>query len=89
MNVFSKDPDAFLDYLFDWTAWLDTDETIISHDVEVPAGITLDNATRTTAKVTAWLRDGTVGVTYPVTCHIVTNQGREDDRTIRVAVRER
>jgi len=30
MSIFSKDPDAVLDYSFDWSAWLGGSETISS-----------------------------------------------------------
>jgi hypothetical protein len=84
-----KDPDARLDYAYDWTAWLEEDETIESYtfdvaqgDVEVDADAELDGV------VTAWLIGGTVGKAK-VTCHIVTSVGREDDRTMSITVKER
>lgn len=90
MTTQMKDPDAVLDYAFDWSTWLGRGgDTIDSHVVTAPAGITLNSSTSTTTMVTAWLSGGAVGVTYAVACRIVTTQGRVDDRTMFVSVRQR
>lgn len=86
--TYYKDPSAVLDYEVDWTAWLAASETITSHTVTAPAGITVDSSSLAGAVVTVWLSGGTVWERYDVVCHIVTNQGREDDRTLRVAVQD-
>lgn len=85
---FVKDPDAVLDYEWDWAAWLGAD-TIASHTVTAEAGLTVDSSEATTTAVTAWLSGGSVGMSYAVTCHVVTAAGREDDRTVTVTVMER
>ena len=85
---FVKDPDAVLDYEWDWSAWLGTD-TIASHTVTAATGLTVDSSTATSTAVTAWLSGGSVGASYAVTCHVVTAAGREDDRTVTVTVMER
>ena len=84
-----KDPQAVLDYVIDWTAWLQVGETIVASVVAVPLGITLNSQPNTATTVTAWLSGGTVGRSYIVTSHITTNLGRQDDRSIRVNVVER
>ena len=85
---FVKDPNAVLDYEWDWSAWLGTD-TIASHTVTAATGLTVDSSTATTTAVTAWLSGGSVGASYAVTCHVVTAAGREDDRTVTITVQER
>ena len=85
---FVKDPNAVLDYEWDWSAWLGTD-TIASHTVTAATGLTVDSSTATSTAVTAWLSGGSVGASYAVTCHVVTAAGREDDRTVTVTVMER
>ncbi len=85
---FRKDPDAVLDYEWDWSSWLAGD-TIASFTVTVPTGLTLDSSSATASAVTAWLSGGEDAASYPVTCHVVTAAGREDDRTITVFVQER
>jgi hypothetical protein len=86
----NKDPDARLDFAFDWTAWLEEDETIVSYTFEVASGdVTLDVDAELDGVVTIWLTGGTAGTKSRVTCHIVTSVGREDDRTMSITVKER
>ena len=88
-----KDKDAVLDYIFDWTTWLDdVADSITSKTVTLgatPTGLTLDSSSIVGKTVVAWISDGTEGQTYSVTCHIVTAQGREDDRTIYIKIKDR
>lgn len=83
-----KDPDASLDYEFDWSAWLGEDN-ISSAVVQVSDGLTLGSNSSTNTKVTVWLSGGSKGKTYTVTCRILTTGGRTDDRSFRVKVMER
>ncbi len=87
-DSYIKDPDAVLDYQWDWTAWLPDDDTIASATVTADTGLTVDSSTDTATTVTAWLSGGTAGQSYGVTCHVVTADGREDDRTITILVRQ-
>lgn len=89
MTTFLRDPDAVLDYSVDWTSFLADTETITSHSVEVPAGLTLDTSTESSGVVTAWISGGTAGDNYTVTYRITTSEGRTDDRSLTLVVRER
>lgn len=94
-----KDPEAVLDYQFDWKSkthgsggnkdWLEVDETILSYEITVPTGITLDKSTETDGVVTVWLSEGLGGETYRIECKITTNKGRVDERSIWITVQER
>ena len=86
---FVKDPDAVLDFAFDWSSWLATGETISSHTVTVETGITLDSDSEASGIVTAWLSSGTAGNVYDVACKIVTSASRTDERTIKIKVLQR
>lgn len=88
-NVFTKDPDAVLDYQWDWSEWLAVGETIASAVITVPVGLTLDSQDDADTTITAWLSGGTVDEGYQVTCSITTNDGRTDDRSIYLICRER
>ena len=90
-SSFVKDPDAVLDYKWDWSDWLATGETISSHTIPTVTGITLDSSsiTDTNTSVTAWYSSGTALTDYDVTCQIVTSDSREDDRTVTLKVRDR
>lgn len=97
-NEFIKDPDAVLDYVFDWKAstngtgdsdWLASGETISSHTVTVETGLTKDSDSESDGQVTVWLSGGTAGEDYDVSCEIVTSDSRTDERTVMVRVKER
>jgi len=88
-NVFTKDPDAVLDYQWNWSAWLAVGETITSAVITVDTGLTLDSQSNTTTTVTAWLSGGTVDEGYRVVCEITTSAARTDNRSIYISCRER
>lgn len=87
-DSYIKDPDAVLDYVWNWASWLPDGDTIASATVTADSGLTVDSDSATTTAVTAWLSGGTVGQSYGVTCRIVTADGRTDDRTIKILVRQ-
>ena len=88
-KIFTKDPEAVLDYGINWDAndWLGTD-TIKADGTgstwTVPAGITKVTDSKTTTTTTIWLSGGTAGETYSVKDHIVTVGGREEDCTLTI-----
>lgn len=79
-----KDPDATLDWIFDWNDWLSEFETITSVQFFLDPGISIDpvkgfNHTQKTA--TVWLTGGTESQVYRITCRITSSDGRIDDRS--------
>ena len=92
-----KDPSAVLDYVFDWTGWLATGETIAVDSetgeklitITADTGITVDSSTELDGKIIVWLSGGTAGINYKVACLITTTAGRTDERTIWIKVVER
>ena len=54
-NTFLKDPDATLDYAFDWSGWLQSGETISSYAITVDSGITKESDSQSSGVVTVWL----------------------------------
>jgi len=89
VKTFVKDPDAVLDYAFDWTEWLQASETINIYILSVDIGITKDSDNENAGIVTVWLSGGTDGERYKVACKITTNLGRTDERTAEIVMRER
>ena len=90
MRTWDKDPQAVLDWAFDWSNWLATSEAIVGTPViTVDSGLTKDSQSNTTTKVTVWLSGGTLATTYKVACRITTNQGRTDERTIGIRITDR
>lgn len=92
-NQFMKDPDAVLDYMFDWRdasiPWLATSETIVNHTITADTGLVVDSSSENNGKVTVWLSEGTAGQNYKVACRITTSEGRVDERTIWIRVTNR
>ena len=91
MSRFRKDPDATLDYSWDWSQWLQNGETIASAQIIADVGITVGSTTTGVATVVAWLSGGTVGQTYTVTCRVTTSNtpARIDDWSIYVNIRQK
>lgn len=84
-----KDPDAVLQYTFDWTAWLTGSETLTDATVTADTGLDVSAVTNDTTAVTFTLSGGTVGERYKVVCHITTSAGQQNDDTLVVDVRDR
>jgi hypothetical protein len=85
---FAHDPNAVLDYAFDWSGWLAEDETIATFEVLTGDDITVDSSYESDGKVTVWL-SGASARNVPVTCRITTTDGRTDDRTLTLVVADR
>lgn len=95
-----KDPEAVINWIIDWSDWLDGDTISTStwsiSASESPITLTVDsssiqadttvspNLSSQWAAVT--VSSGTAGITYTLTNHIVTASGFEDDRSIGVKV---
>ena len=88
MSRFNKDPDARLDYMVDWTSWLDGD-TIANSIWIVPLGIIYEADTHTGSTATVWLSGGSLDSSYEVVNRITKAAGRIDDRTITIRMKQK
>jgi hypothetical protein len=90
-NYYQRDPQDVLPVGNDWSTWLEAGETITASSWTVPAGITQTTPAPsfTTTTTTIWLTGGTLNLSYPVVNHITTNQGKQRDQTLTIAVRDR
>lgn len=86
-----KDPDAVLDFRWDWTDWLDDDtaETITSANIIGAVGVTVDDSNVDGATVVARVSGGAIGEPASATCRITTSTAQVDDRTMTFTIRER
>jgi hypothetical protein len=83
-----KDPNEVLDYRVDWTARLESGETITTSTVSRPTGdVVIDSQSYLGAMVTVWLSGGTDDTMNILTSRIVTNQGRTYDESVKLRVR--
>lgn len=100
--AFTKDPDAVLDWYFDWAAlsngtgesdWLAGGESITEAVVTVAptGGLTAGEPAVVNGgtAVQVWLSGGVAGQRYSVACRVTTSAGRIDERTAQVNVRQR
>lgn len=90
MNRFIKDPQAKLDYEIDWSNWLDVDETVATSAWAVVAGdVVIEQTSVGPSSTVVWVSGGTLNTNAQVTCHVVTSEDREDDRTLLFHIRSR
>lgn len=88
-----KDPDAVLDYTWDWSEWLAPGETIVTSVFTVSAGLVLDSDSFNSNSATVWLSGGspggTTGTPYSVANRITSSDDRTDERSITIRVKNR
>ena len=96
MLTFTQDPQAKLDYALDWRQWLGSDHiasfTFAVNPVVPLTGLTVASSPAPDEEggvVTFWLQGGAEEEVYEVTCRIVTEGGRTDDRTIGIKIKQR
>jgi hypothetical protein len=91
LKTFIKDPQAILDIRINWATWLAglpvSTDTISSSVWTVPVGITKVSDTNSTTTTTIRLSSGTLGTTYELLNHVVLASGQEDERTIKVKIK--
>lgn len=88
-SSFIKDPNAVLDYQWDWTEWLPAGDTISTSNVTLAAGdVAINSQSNTTTSATAWISAGTAGTEAKLTDRVVTAQGRTADRTITLKIEQ-
>lgn len=83
MATFLHDPDDFLDYTVT-IGGLAEDEVVASATAICDDDdLTVTDVDNGDASVTFWVTGGTPGTVYNVVVHIITDQGREADKTQR------
>lgn len=87
--TFTKDPIASLDFYWDWSAWLGSNEGIDTLTITADDGLAVSDPSSKDGVATAWISGGSAGTDYAVACTIKTPTGRMDTRRIRVGVRLR
>lgn len=85
-----KDPNAVLDYSFDWSEWItDAADEITSFSFDCGGGIVAGASSRDNAVITVFVSGGFVGAEGSITCRINTAGGRTDDRTLYLKILEK
>ncbi len=92
MAVFPHDPDSDLDYSFDWSSWLASDEAISSANwsVEPTEGAPLIHSSSSAGAIQGVkVKGGKPGFRYRLACQIETDTGRVGERSLSVRIMER
>lgn len=89
--TYLQDPNAVLDYQWDWQHWLSHPDQVASYEMIASPGLTIVSHSRDHAVVTAFLSiDAGVptGATLTATCRVTTANvpARVDDRSIEIVV---
>lgn len=95
--VIDKDVEAQLTYTFDWSEWLESNDTISAIEYTVaarrndPTPLVIENSgiINDNTKTFVELSGGQVDKTYIVTCKITTTDGYIDRRNFRIEVKAR
>lgn len=89
LYTFLKDPEAVLDYTIDWSGWIASGDAITASEWTASNGLTVVehsfNGSTTTVKVSG----GVAGAHFLLTNTITTDDGRIDERTIRLKCEHR
>jgi len=91
MKGFVKDPDATLDYSFDWGPWLGIDTITASSWAIDKSGLSIIPASETFDDTTtrAFLTGGALNERYVITNQITTNGSRTDERSVEIHIKNR
>lgn len=84
----AKDPDKIADYSVDWSAHLDSGDTITTavFTLVVAAGLVIDSQSGAGTKATVWLSGGTAGAVATILNRVTTAAGRRYDQEITLAI---
>jgi len=94
MDYPNKDPDSVLDYGMDWSNWLPDGDIIQSSnwimEATVNSGaLTIDSDSFDDNFTVVWLSGGEDGAVYNITNRITTVQGRTQDQSVGISIRQR
>ena len=92
MAYFLKDPQAAVDFAFDWAPWLMGAEIIASDWQVLPDladGITAASPSMTPTRTQAVLSGGVAGRIYHVVNRVTLADGRRDERSMAIRVETR
>jgi hypothetical protein len=93
MTLIAKDPDARIDFEFDWHAACPEGQGLIASQWTVvpgeAAGVVVTGAAQNLMRSTVTLAGGIAGHVYRVTNRITLSDGQIDERSMTVRVEER
>lgn len=96
LKTYTKQPADRLDYDFDYSQWLASDDEVISAtfaiatlDGSTPADpMDIDSSVVLPTYTKVWLVGGSAGEIYKVTCTVTTSRGRIKQDEIKIRLKE-
>jgi hypothetical protein len=86
-KVYTHDPDAILDYYLDWSVWLEGSATLVTSTWEAIGSVTLAQDSILGSFTGVWVMATDEEGLVDLINHVVDSEGREDDCTIRLILR--
>ena len=89
----TKDPSANLRYWFDWSAFVEGEESeIVSYEISLDSppdnALLIGNHAREDNVVMVWISGGTLGKLYHVRCRITLADGTIEDESRGLVIRQ-
>ena len=93
-NTFVKDPDATLNYGVDWEKWLEGSDIITASEWRIEsdhsgADISIESKDFSDVETEVFISGGAEGQEYKLINKIETQDGKIDERTLRIVIEER
>ena len=90
MSLIAKDPQARIDHVIDWSAYLAGQSVIASvWSVSPVGGLTVEEAALEPGRTSVRVSGGAVGHVYRLTNRVTLSDGQVDERSVTVRVEER
>ena len=90
MSLIAKDPQARIDYVIDWSAYLAGQSVIASEwSVHPAGGLTVEEAAFEPGRTSVRVSGGALGHVYRLTNRVTLSDGQVDERSVTVRVEER
>ena len=91
-----KNPESTLDYLFDWSEWMNVGDRIKTFDINIEdqpnttENLIVVQKAKMSKRIIVWLTGGQRNKKYKISCKITTINGRTEtsSRTIRIVNRK-
>ena len=86
---FNKDPNAVLDYGFDWASWVSSGETISISSWSV-SSLNISSASVSSHTAIVFVNSGGIlNASHTLTNRITTSRGRIDERSLDIIILDR
>jgi hypothetical protein len=88
LALLTKDPNARLDYGFDWTGFL-KGKTITASSWVIPAGLINEGEALSSTVATVILSGGVLAKQYEITNRITASDGTIDQRSLSILIQKK